>query len=245
MKTKSEPAAPVADLRTLRAAVDAPARQRAEVEAREREAEQRTRQDALLVYARQIAEALAPAVTALAAWTVTPVAWPEFLRIFGEGTAVTRLGDAVNGGSAPIADTARVAGEVAALVRELEQPPVLPAPRLAAILGALDHAAGHAEGWPSLYASWIRVREDGRVQLEAALKLTDALRRHWTPSAEERTLLAQQQERLAAASTAMPSITPKAPARAVSGAVLDGMPSLVQSERPSRAPAGIRNLEGA
>lgn len=213
-KTKSEP-----DLRTLRDALDAPARAKADAEARAREAEQRTRQDALLAYARRIVTDLEPAAAAVAAWDAAPVNMPAFRATFGEGVPVGRAFDHVNSGSHPITDAARVAGEVDRLTTELAQPALLPAARLAAILTALDRAAGHAEGFIGVYAVWIRVREDAVALLPAIRALLDALERRWTPTATEHALLVQQQQRFAAA--AMPPTPPAAPRRGVSGARLD------------------------
>lgn len=218
MKAKPEA---VDDLRSLRDALDAPARAKVEVAARERDAEQRQRQDGLLAYARRIAKDLEPAVAAKAAWDATPVDVAALRKTFGELVPVWRASDAVNSGSRPIEDAVGVAGEVARLVTELERPALLPPARLAAILPALEHAAGTAEGFLPIYAAWIRVREDGLAELEMVQKLYYALRRRWKPTEAERALLARQQEHLAAAAAAMPPIPPPRPRKGISGADFD------------------------
>lgn len=219
-KRNGEPVV-VADLRTLRDALDAPARARVEAEAREREGEQRTRQDGLLTYARKIAEKLETAVAASAAWAAAPVDMAALLRTFGELVPVWRASDAVNSGSHPIVDAARQSGEVARLVKELERPGVLPAVRLEAILRVLERAAGHAEGFPAVYAAWTRARQDGVALLPAIRDLLDALERRWTTSAEENALLARHQQRLADAAAATRPYAPPPPPRGIPGAQLD------------------------
>jgi hypothetical protein len=211
----------VDDLRSLRDALDAPARARVEAEARAHEAEQRTRQDGLLAYARRIVKDLETAVAASAAWVAAPVDVTALRKTFGELVPVWRASDAVNTGSAPIADAARQSGEVARLVKELERPTLLSAGRLEAVLKALDSAASHAEGFPAVYAAWIRARQDGVALLPAIRGLLDALERRWTPSAEENALLARHQQHLAAAAAAMPPIAPPPPRRGIPGADFD------------------------
>jgi hypothetical protein len=209
MKTKPD-AVVVDDLRSLRAALDAPARERAAAEAREREAEQRTRQDGALPYARRIGVKLETAVAASTAWAAAPVDMLALRKTFGELVPVWQASDAVN-----------------SLVTELARPTLLPPARLTAILTALDRAAGHAEGFPAIYAAWVRARQDGLALLPAIRDLLNALERRWTTSAEENALLARHQQHLAAAAAAMPPIVPPAPRRGISGARLDE-PSAVQ-----------------
>jgi hypothetical protein len=234
---KTEPAV-ADDLRTLRAALDEPARVKKEAEEREREAEQRARQDGLLAYARRIVTDLEPAVAATAAWEAAPVDMTALRATFGEGVPVWRASDTVNSGSAPIATAARLAGEAARLVTELARPGLLPPARLAAILTALDGAAGHAEGFSAVYGGWVRVRQDAVALLPAIRTLLDALARRWTPTAEELALLAQQQQKLADAARAMPAPTPPAPRRGISGADFDA----AQPTAARRAPL-LENLE--
>jgi hypothetical protein len=233
MTTKKPEPVVVDDLRSLRAALDAPARERAAAEAREQEGEQRTRQDGALTYARKIAEKLETAVAASAAWDATPVDVQQLVRTFGADTPLLRAYDAVNSGSHPIADAARTAGEVAALVKELERPTLLPAGRLEAILKALEHAAGRADGFLGVYAGSIRVREDAVAQLVPVLKLHYALRRRWTPTEAERALLARWQQRLAdaAAAEARRPYTPP-PARRIPGANFDAVQPAPSVRRP-------------
>jgi hypothetical protein len=234
MATKDAKAQPavVDDLRTLRDALDAPARAKAEAEAREREAEQRAYQDGLLNYARRIVTDLEPAVAAWAAWAAAPVDMQALRQTFGELVPVWRASDNVNTGSAPIADAARVAGEAAKLVTELARPGLLPPARLAAILTALERAAGHAEGFPAIYGAWTRVRQDGVALLPAIRTLLDTLERRWTPTAAELALLREQQQRLADAAKAMPPIPPTAPRRAIPGADFDATAPAVSRRGP-------------
>jgi hypothetical protein len=240
MATKDAKAQPavVDDLRTLRDALDAPARAKAEAEAREREAEQRAYQDGLLNYARRIVTDLEPAVAAWAAWAAAPVDMQALRQTFGELVPVWRASDNVNTGSAPIADAARVAGEAAKLVTELARPGLLPPARLAAILTALERAAGSAEGFLAVYAGWVRVRRDSVALLPAIRTLLDTLERRWATSEEENALLARQQQRLAAAAKAMPPIPPAAPRRGIPGADFDAA-----QPTTSRRPPLIENME--
>ena len=234
---KPEPIA--VNLRTLRAQLDARAEAKKEAEAREREAEQRADQDNLLVYARGIVTALEPAVAASAAWAAAPVDMQALRQTFGERVPVWMLSDAVNTGSAPIADAARVADEAARLVAELARPGLLPASRLAAILTALERAAGHAEGFRAIYGAWTRVRQDGAALLPAIRSLLDQLEARWTPTAAELALLAREQQKLTEAAANMPRPTPPAPHRRVGGADFDAATSTnTQSRRPL-----LENLE--
>jgi hypothetical protein len=109
-------------------------------------------------------------------------------------------------------------------VKELERPTLLPAARLAAILTALDDAAGHAEGFIGIYTNWIAVRQNAVAQLPPVLKLHYALRRRWQPTEAELALLARQQEHLAdaAAAEARRPYAPPAPRR-VPGADFDAV----------------------
>lgn len=217
---KSEPVV-VDALRSLRAALDAPARERAAAEAREREAEQRTRQAAALSYARAVRAKLETARTAATAWAAAPVDMTALRATFGESVPVWRASDLVNSGSAPIATAARIAGEVDRLMAELARQGMLPAARLDMILKALDGAAGQAESFRGVYAGWIRMREDAVALLPAIRGLVDALERRWTPTAAERALLASQQQWLADVTAAMPPIPPPAPRRGIPNATFD------------------------
>jgi hypothetical protein len=238
MTTKTKPEPVGDDLRSLRDALDAPQRERDAEAKRQQEAEQRVRQDGLLVYARRIVTDLEPAVAATAAWAAAPVDMTALRATFGELVPVWRASDSVNSGSRPIADAARMAGEAARLVTELARPGLLPASRLAAILTALERAAGYAEGFPAVYGGWVRVRQDGVALLPAIRTLLAALERRWATSEEENALLARQQQRLAAAAKAMPPIPPAAPRRGIPGADFDAA-----QPTTSRRPPLIENME--
>jgi hypothetical protein len=232
----------LATLRSLRDALDAPAQARVEAEAREREAEQRTRQDGVLKYARRIVDDLQPAVTAWTAWTATlatvpPMGGPLRERRFGPD--VLQALDRGIGAGTSVEDLAGLVPAVERVAAELAGPALLPPARVDAALKQLDAWAGRAASYPGLELGWTRQRREAE-QLMAETREALAAREAWMrPPPEALAALEAHQQRLATAAgvSAARPYTPL-PQRRVGGANLDA----VQPPASRRAPL-LENLE--
>ncbi len=226
--------APIADLDTLFAAIDAPTRQRAQEDARTRDLEQQQRQAAAVAAGEAVASRCKPMEAAYGEW--------ERLMTGIDGPALTaqlplpivHALDAVRNHSASLQQLAACGPVARRLVTEL-QGSLLPVARFEQILATLKATAAAVDGWAGSHALWIRVRLELAERLAPARAALDTVERIATVGAEEREALAQHQARLAAAASAMPPASSRAPQAATSGPRFD-LPPLHPGpeDRPKR-----------
>jgi hypothetical protein len=241
--TKVKEPPPAVDLDALFAELDAPAREREVEQARQRAAEQQQRQAAAVPIAVELAAQLAGAAAADAEWKIAMPAMDGPQLAERLPPRIVLAFNAVRGASGALARLANVHATVTALRDELKGP-VLPPARLEQIITLLRAAKDDAASWPGQRTAWTNVRRAAGALVPESHLALDVIQQATRVTPEELAAQVQHQQELDAAATpAMPPVTPKAPARGVPGAVFDGMPSPVRDERPSRAPAGIRNLQ--